>query len=81
VPAILSALTKLGIEEDFFVNYGFVTRSLQALMHPRSDNCVGQGQPAWPAARRKRAQLLLDFVANAAPYTRARSMSISPMAR
>src|SRR5882762_6128229 len=31
-------------------------------MHPRSDNCVGQGQPAWPAARRKRAQLLLDFV-------------------
>src|SRR5882762_1139874 len=54
--------TKLGIEEDFFVNYGFVTRSLQALMHPRSDNCVGQGQPAWPAARRKRAQLLLEFV-------------------
>src|ERR1700736_2986713 len=54
--------TKLGIEEDFFVNYGFVTRSLQALMHPRSDNCVGQGQPPWPAARRKRAQLLLDFV-------------------
>jgi len=31
-------------------------------MHPRSDNCVGQGQPPWPAARRKRAQLLLDFV-------------------
>jgi uncharacterized protein YcaQ len=54
--------TKLGIEEDFFVNYGFVTRSLQALMHPRSDNCVGQGQRPWPAARRKRAQLLLDFV-------------------
>jgi uncharacterized protein len=54
--------TKLGIEEDFFVNYGFVTRSLQALMHPRSDNCVGQGQSPWPAARRKRAQLLLDFV-------------------
>jgi uncharacterized protein YcaQ len=24
----------LGIEEDVFVNYGFVTRSLQALMHP-----------------------------------------------
>jgi len=54
--------SKLGIEEDFFVNYGFVTRSLQALMHPRSDNCVGQGQPLWPAGRRKRAQLLLDFV-------------------
>src|SRR5258706_10897981 len=25
----------LGIEEDFFINYGFVTRELQALMHPR----------------------------------------------
>src|SRR3982074_2220121 len=31
---------KLGIEEDFFVIYGFVTRSLQALLHPRSDSCV-----------------------------------------
>jgi len=26
---------KLGVEEDFFVNYGFVTRPLQQLMHPR----------------------------------------------
>ena len=25
----------LDIEEDFFVNYGFVTGSLQELMHPR----------------------------------------------
>src|SRR6266853_4503550 len=31
---------KLGVEEDFFVTYGFVTSSLQALMHPRSDTCV-----------------------------------------
>src|SRR5260221_352999 len=29
--------TTLDIEEDFFIIYGFVTRSLQALMHPRSD--------------------------------------------
>src|SRR5438105_10759353 len=28
---------KLGVEEDFFVTYGFVTSSIQALMHPRSD--------------------------------------------
>ena len=48
---------KLGIAEDFFINYGFVTSALQALMHPRSEPCV-----PWPAARRKRAQLLLDFV-------------------
>ena len=45
--------TKLGIEEDFFINYGFVTRAVQALMHPRSGSC---------APRRKRAQLLLEFV-------------------
>jgi uncharacterized protein YcaQ len=42
----------LGVEEDFFVNYGFVTRAVQALMHPRPD----------PRAQRKREQLLLDFV-------------------
>src|SRR5664279_5829833 len=28
---------KLGIEEDVFINYGFVTSALQALMHPRSN--------------------------------------------
>ena len=54
----------LDIEEDFFVIYGFVTRSLQALMHPRSDSRVPadeDGRP-WPAGQRKRAQLLLEFV-------------------
>jgi uncharacterized protein YcaQ len=54
---------KLGIEEDFFVTYGFVTRSLHALMHPRSETGVPADAPhPWPAERRKRAQLLLDFV-------------------
>lgn len=54
---------KLGVEEDFFINYGFVTRDLQALMHPRSDAGVpAAGCLPWPAARRKRALLLLDFV-------------------
>jgi uncharacterized protein len=54
----------LGIEEDFFVIYGFVTSSLQALMHPRSDSHVpsdDDGRP-WPLAQTKRAQLLLEFV-------------------
>src|SRR5712664_1067245 len=54
----------LDIEEDFFVIYGFVTRSLQALMHPRSVSCVPAedvGSP-WPTAQKKRAQLLLEFV-------------------
>jgi uncharacterized protein YcaQ len=55
--------TKLGIEEDFFVTYGFVTRALQALMHPRSETGVPADAPhPWPAERRKRARLLLDFV-------------------
>ena len=42
----------LDVEEDFFVNYGYVTRSLQALMHPRSNAPV----------QKKNAKLLLDFV-------------------
>ncbi len=44
----------LAVEEDVFINYGFVTRSLQALMHPRS--------AAPPAARNGRAQAVLAFV-------------------
>ena len=40
---------KLGIEEDFFVVYGFVTRSLQTLMHPRPDAMVpAEGNVRWP---------------------------------
>src|SRR5215208_5793644 len=44
--------TSLDVEEDFFVNYGYVTRSVQTLMHPRSNSLT----------RNKRAELLLDFV-------------------
>jgi len=55
--------TKLDIEEDFFVTYGFVTRSLQALMHPRSDtNVPADNALPWPAERKKKAQLLLRFI-------------------
>ena len=46
----------LGIEEDFFVNYGFVTRAIEALMHPRP-------HPRASAKQRQREELLLDFVA------------------
>ncbi|HEV2839854.1 MAG TPA: crosslink repair DNA glycosylase YcaQ family protein [Chthoniobacterales bacterium] len=48
----------LGVEEDFFVNYGYVTREVQALMHPRSTT----GNQTSVARERKREQLLLDFV-------------------
>src|SRR5260370_25562274 len=38
--------TKLGIEEDFFLTYGFVTSSVHELMHPRSDSGVPAEGPA-----------------------------------
>lgn len=54
----------LDIEEDFFTVYGFVSRSLSALMHPRTRKGVPvEGRRRWSPARRKQAQLLLDFVA------------------
>ena len=46
----------LGLEEDFFVNYGFVTKSVHDLMHPRAV------ASARSASRRKRASALLEFV-------------------
>lgn len=60
---------KLGVEEDFFVTYGFVTKAVQALMHPRLDSCVTDGNvgPGWPDVREEQAQLLLDFVRERGP--------------
>jgi uncharacterized protein YcaQ len=48
--------TTLDIEEDFFVNYGFLPRATQALMHPRLPKLV------WPPERTTQAQAVLDFV-------------------
>jgi hypothetical protein len=45
----------LGIEEDFFVNYGFLPAAVQALMHPRAS-------AGHRSVRTKRAQALLTFV-------------------
>jgi uncharacterized protein YcaQ len=54
---------KLGIEEDFFITYGFVSKSIHALMHPRSTVGVpAEGPQPWPATRKQRAKLLLKFV-------------------
>ena len=50
---------KLPIEEDFFVNYGFVPRDVHHLMHPRTARIV------WSAARMKQAQEVLAFVREA----------------
>lgn len=46
----------LPIEEDFFINYGFVSRGVSALMHPR------EGAGLLPSAANKRAQAVLQFV-------------------
>jgi hypothetical protein len=47
---------RLAIEEDFFVNYGFLPRRHHALMHPRTP------RHAWTPARTKQAQAVLEFV-------------------
>lgn len=47
---------KLALEEDTFVNYGFVTRDLQALMHPRA------ARRAWTKARWAQARAVQAFV-------------------
>jgi len=46
----------LPIEEDFFVNYGFMPRSTHALMHPRSPRTL------WPTSRWAQAHDVLAFV-------------------
>ena len=46
---------ELDIEEDFFVNYGFLPRDHHALLHPRT-------AAAWSAARTRRARTVLEFI-------------------
>ncbi|HQR47913.1 MAG TPA: crosslink repair DNA glycosylase YcaQ family protein [Steroidobacteraceae bacterium] len=47
---------RLGLEEDFFVNYGFLRREHSALMHPRTP------RRPWSAERRRQAEAVLEFV-------------------
>jgi uncharacterized protein YcaQ len=47
---------RLAIEEDFFINYGFLPRDVHALMHPRT------ARESWTKARWKMAQAVLEFV-------------------
>jgi hypothetical protein len=54
---------ELGVEEDFFVVYGFVSRALEELMHPRTvRGAVAWVSKPWPPSRRKLAELLMAFV-------------------
>jgi uncharacterized protein YcaQ len=52
---------RLGIEEDFFVNYGYLPRATQALMHPRTPR-----QPL-TAQEKKQAPALIEFVRQHGP--------------
>ncbi len=47
---------KLAIEEDFLVNYGFMPRSLHALMHPRTP------RTPWSSARTEQARAVLEYI-------------------
>jgi uncharacterized protein len=47
---------ELDVHEDIFINYGFVTGAVQALMHPRG------GSTPWTAGRGRRVRALLEFV-------------------
>src|SRR4029078_6177442 len=47
---------ELDVEEDVFINYGYVPRSVHALMHPRTAG----GRP--PTPRTARARSVLGFV-------------------
>src|SRR5215211_4274224 len=48
--------SRLGVHEDFFINYGFVTDRVFRLMHPR------QGWSPWSAARGRNVKGLLEFI-------------------
>ena len=52
----------LDVEEDFFINYGYVSRTLYALMHPRIDTPFSRVDTPLSRGARKRSQMLLEFV-------------------
>ncbi len=52
---------RLGLEEDFFINYGFLPRETQALMHPRVP------RQALTAQEKKQAPALIDYVRQHGP--------------
>src|SRR5438477_995648 len=54
---------RLGLEEDFFIVYGFLTRPIQALMHPRANAGVpAGGSGPLAGAREKRARHFVGLV-------------------
>jgi uncharacterized protein YcaQ len=52
-----AAYPSLAIEEDFFINYGFMPQSMHALMHPRT------ARGKWGNQRLQEAQAVLTWIA------------------
>ena len=55
---------RLSLEEDFFINYGFLPRAHHGLMHPRTP------ASAWIPVRQRQAEEILAFIENAEPRIR-----------
>lgn len=47
---------RLGVHEDFFINYGFVSDRVFALMHPR------RGRAPWSVSHGRHVKRLLEFI-------------------
>jgi uncharacterized protein YcaQ len=47
---------RLALEEDFFINYGFMPRAVQSLMHPRN------ARHKWTPVHVRQSKAVLDFV-------------------
>jgi len=62
--------SKLGVEEDFFINYGFVTSSVHALMHPRQSQRGAQFKDLWSvtpwSAARRCTSSMIDATTSSA---------------
>jgi uncharacterized protein len=54
---------KLDVHEDYFINYGFVTGALRALMHPRATaRTLARIGRTWTPAELRQARRVLGFV-------------------
>ena len=67
--------SRLSIDGDFFVNYGFTPTATRRLIHPRAARNVQ------PAARRAQAQAVLDLVRGHGVDGSRRALEDSPTHR
>ena len=72
---------ELGVEEDFFVNYGYVTQGFAGLMHPRSDSRVPADdvESHGPSNKENAHNCCSSLLRSAGLYIHVRWISISRM--